>query len=297
IRVHLVNNLLQLSEENTTSEGHEWFCRGNLLDNAVLGEKKWFAATQEELDSIAVRLTWLEQQLMQGGSVDAEDHRQPKLAILERIRSQHACPFLGNYSFEVVTEALGRRGVGLQFVRPAEVTLGSLPHTVASKVWRPLPACELVEETCVLAMQLCLSFTRPVAASWFEAFGIGIYDGNHVPSLGSFRNRSEKQTRTVLQTFESATSLAYPSLARTEGEASSVTKTFWGAIMVHDEGERYPTHLTASTGFPITLWRAAGGGGSTKAQLEAERSIGAACYALNLVSHHKKRRTSIVGSI
>ncbi|EJK69770.1 hypothetical protein THAOC_08937, partial [Thalassiosira oceanica] len=40
--------------------------------------------------------------------------------------------------------------------------------------------------------------------------------------------------------------------ARTEGEASSVTKT-WGAIMVHDEGERYPTHLTASTGFPITL--------------------------------------------
>mmetsp|Transcript_2376 Transcript_2376/g.4825 ORF Transcript_2376/g.4825 Transcript_2376/m.4825 type:complete len:249 (-) Transcript_2376:21-767(-) len=118
--VHLVNNLLQL-EENTTSEGREWFCRGNLLDNAVLGEKKWFAATQEELDSIAVRLTWLEQQLMQGGSVDAEDHRQPKLAILERIRSQHACPYLGNYSFEVVTEALGRRGVGLQFVRPAEV--------------------------------------------------------------------------------------------------------------------------------------------------------------------------------
>jgi len=41
--------------------------------------------------------------------------------------------------------------------------------------------------------------------------------------------------------------------ARTDGEeASSVTKTFRGAIMVHDEGERYPMHFTASTGFPTT---------------------------------------------
>ena len=121
IRVHLVNNLLQLSEENTnTTSGHEWFCRGDLLENAGLsGEKKWLVATQEELDSIAARLTCLELQLMQGG-VDS-DHGQPKLTILQKIRSQHACPYLGNYSFEVITEALGRRGIGLQFVRPDDV--------------------------------------------------------------------------------------------------------------------------------------------------------------------------------
>ena len=33
------------------------------------------------------------------------------------------------------------------------------------------------KETCVLAMQLCLILTRPVAASTFEAFGIGITMG------------------------------------------------------------------------------------------------------------------------
>ena len=48
---------------------------------------------------------------------------------------------------------------------------------MASQVWRPLPACELVQETRVLAMQLCLILTRPVAASTFEAFGIGITMG------------------------------------------------------------------------------------------------------------------------
>ena len=114
-----MNNLLQLSKENTTSEGHEWFCHGKSLEIAGL-EKKWFVATQEELDTIARRLTWLEQRLMQGESVNS-DHGQPKLTILEKIRSQHACPYLGNYSFEVVSEALGRRGVGLQFVGVGEV--------------------------------------------------------------------------------------------------------------------------------------------------------------------------------
>ncbi|EJK58249.1 hypothetical protein THAOC_21646 [Thalassiosira oceanica] len=46
--------------------------------------------------------------------------------------------------------------------------------------------------------------------------------------------------------------------ARNKHERPSGAQSWY----LHDEGERYPTHLTASTGFPITLWRAAEGGGS-----------------------------------
>ena len=40
-----------------------------------------------------------------------------KLSMLQRFRSQHGTPYVGNYSLEVIEEALNRRGVQMEFYR------------------------------------------------------------------------------------------------------------------------------------------------------------------------------------
>ena len=97
------------------------------------------------------------------------------------------------------------------------------------------------------------------------------------------RNKHERYftTSTRLRVFD-ATSLAYPSLARTEGEASSVTKTFWGAIMVHDEGERYPKHSTGLRFDRVSRHSILCDGGGTAVQTSSKPNgnIGSACAAM-----------------
>lgn len=55
-------------------------------------------ATKEELDDIADRMTVAENHLLSGNSA-GEERKVPSL--LERVRSNHRTPLVGNYSYEV----------------------------------------------------------------------------------------------------------------------------------------------------------------------------------------------------
>jgi hypothetical protein len=46
-----------------------------------------------------------------------DDAIKHKLSFLQRVRSQYGTPYLGNYSIEVITKALQRRGVTLEYYR------------------------------------------------------------------------------------------------------------------------------------------------------------------------------------
>jgi len=95
-------------------------------------KRPWRVATQKEFDDIAKELTLREQMLMEGDesaflsttsskeeektSVTSKG-RLNKVSMMQRLRSQHGTPYMGNYSFEVIEEALERRGVKLDFYR------------------------------------------------------------------------------------------------------------------------------------------------------------------------------------
>ena len=151
--IHTVNNLLQLPAEldyaptsQTTPIIHEWKCHGRLIhqckqfNNNTNTKKDWQAANQEEFDNIAKELTLREQMLMSGDEstfLSATSSKEEtansvssgisqtkfgRLSMLQRVRSQHGTPFFGNYSVDVIREALKRRGVELEFYRvPNEI--------------------------------------------------------------------------------------------------------------------------------------------------------------------------------
>ena len=148
--IHTVNNLLQLPAEldyAPTSQTtpipiiHEWKCHGRIihqckqLNNCTNLKRDWKAANQEEFDNIAKELTLREQMLMSGDEstfLSATSSKEEtansvssgisqtkfgRLSMLQRVRSQHGTPFFGNYSVDVIREALKRRGVELEFYR------------------------------------------------------------------------------------------------------------------------------------------------------------------------------------
>lgn len=119
------------NNDSETSIHHEWTCHGKIITH----QRQWYTATQDEFDNIAIELTIREQNLLYsllgdddnkipGISSNEEmtndkndDSTKHKLSFLQRVRSQYGTPYLGNYSIEVITEALHRRGVTLEYYR------------------------------------------------------------------------------------------------------------------------------------------------------------------------------------
>ena len=94
-------------------------------------------ATKEEFDNIAKELTLREQMLMSGEEDSAlpsaissnkktSTSRQSQatklnnLSLMQQIRSPYGSPYFGNYSLDVVKEALKRRGFELEFYRVSD---------------------------------------------------------------------------------------------------------------------------------------------------------------------------------
>jgi hypothetical protein len=122
----VVNN-----NDSTTSFHHEWTCHEKIIKQ----QRQWYAATQDEFDNIVIKLTIREHSLLY--SLGDDDNKNPrvitsseemtnennddatrhKLSFQQRIRSQYGTPYVGNYSIEVITEALQRRGVTLEYYR------------------------------------------------------------------------------------------------------------------------------------------------------------------------------------
>lgn len=94
-------------------------------------KRHWRVATQQEFDDIAYELTLREKMLtsseddestfISGDACSSRTSRNKQISLLQRICSQHGTPYFGNYSIEVMKEALIRRGVELEFYRlPSE---------------------------------------------------------------------------------------------------------------------------------------------------------------------------------
>ena len=131
---------------------HEWTCHGNILrrytkcnkcqDDSALLETQIRVATQDEFDNIAKELTQREQMLLSGdestfisatstvseenissnnGTSSLQTSKQlHKVSMMQRVRSQYGTPYLGNYSIDVIQEALLHRGIELEFYRLRE---------------------------------------------------------------------------------------------------------------------------------------------------------------------------------
>jgi len=110
----------------------------------------WKAATKEEFDNIAKELTIREQMLMSGDestlvsdiSINKETStiRQSKatklnnLSLMQQIRSPYGSPYFGNYSLDVIKEALKRRDVELEFYRVSdEIDITTLYNDINEK--------------------------------------------------------------------------------------------------------------------------------------------------------------------
>ena len=115
-------------------------------DDSALLEKRQHqqirVATQDEFDNIAKELTQREQMLLSGdestfisatstvseenitsnnGTSSLQTTKQlHKVSMMQRVRSQYGTPYLGNYSLDVIQEALLHRGVELEFFRLPE---------------------------------------------------------------------------------------------------------------------------------------------------------------------------------
>ena len=116
------------NDDSITSIHHEWTCHGKIIKQ----QRQWYAATQDEFDNIAIKLTIREHSLLYSlgdannprdtsneemTNENNDDDTRHKLSFLQRIRCQYGTPYLGNYSIEVITEALTRRGVTLEYYR------------------------------------------------------------------------------------------------------------------------------------------------------------------------------------
>ena len=93
----------------------------------------WRVATKEEFDNIARELTMREQMLLSGdkstlssatsSNKEASTRQATKLnnlSLMQQIRSPYGSPYFGNYSLDVIKEALTRRGVELEFYRVSD---------------------------------------------------------------------------------------------------------------------------------------------------------------------------------
>uniref|UniRef100_A0A7S2KZG2 ubiquitinyl hydrolase 1 n=1 Tax=Leptocylindrus danicus TaxID=163516 RepID=A0A7S2KZG2_9STRA len=86
--VHAINNLLQVSNEEN-------------------------AATKEELDSIADSLVTKEKAIYRSGKESISGANS--MSWYDLLKSRHRTPMLGNYSFEVLSLALRKRGIELNW--------------------------------------------------------------------------------------------------------------------------------------------------------------------------------------
>mmetsp|Transcript_1023 Transcript_1023/g.1779 ORF Transcript_1023/g.1779 Transcript_1023/m.1779 type:complete len:338 (+) Transcript_1023:47-1060(+) len=141
------------AREEASSSIHEWACHGKILysspfqcnpEQSTTNEinkppkRKWMVATQDEFDDISKEFTLRERMLMEGdestflattscteevkSSGMSQEKLNKKLPMVQKLRSQYGTPFFGNYSLEVIEEALDRRGVELEFYRVPDVT-------------------------------------------------------------------------------------------------------------------------------------------------------------------------------
>ena len=130
----------------TTSSPSEQ--NGSNINNKQLSKKhqnkrSWQLATQQEFDNIAKEFTLREIMLLQGdestflSATSATEEmktnndncisQEDELSMCQRICSQYGTPYFGNYSLDVLEEALKRRHVELKFYRvpPSNDTDGS----------------------------------------------------------------------------------------------------------------------------------------------------------------------------
>ncbi len=87
-------------------------------------KRHWCLATQQVFDNIAQELTLREQMLASSPGEDSTDlldvgeaRQKQNISLFQRLCSHHGTPYFGNYSIEVLQEALIRRGVELEFYR------------------------------------------------------------------------------------------------------------------------------------------------------------------------------------
>lgn len=93
--VHAINNLLQISTDNTSNEG--WMCGSCKLNE----QPSWTRATKTELDEIADALTIAESHLMVEDN-DGNNNAPPQaISLYQKLSSQHRTILFGRYSFEV----------------------------------------------------------------------------------------------------------------------------------------------------------------------------------------------------
>jgi len=98
--VHTINNLLQLTAscENNSSDVSSGYC------------------TKLELDCIANELTLAENALLSVDSSHDKGRNRNELSLSELIFNRHRTILLGNYSVEVLEEALRRRNVNIEWL-------------------------------------------------------------------------------------------------------------------------------------------------------------------------------------
>lgn len=103
----------------------------NLDDTTTNSEQNiiWKVVTKEEFDDIAKELTLREQMLMSGdestlglatSSRQSQATKLNNLSLMQQIRSPYGSPYFGNYSLDVIQEALKHRGVEMEFYRVSD---------------------------------------------------------------------------------------------------------------------------------------------------------------------------------
>jgi len=126
--IHAVNNLLQLKSCKIKGEHTHHTPSDELLYDGILyhhGEMK--CATKEEFDCKADELTLKEHALLVEGYSDIDRDKssvgikseRKKLSLWNRLNSHNRTPLTGNYSIEVLQEALSNRNVDLKWFKPS----------------------------------------------------------------------------------------------------------------------------------------------------------------------------------
>jgi hypothetical protein len=138
------------SEYDAAADTHVWTCRDDVLCRLIPyssfsiaeddvgatpgeddckdetgsggGTRIWRAGTRREFDDIALGLSMREDVLLGGWTSYDDDADVLRDAIegatlLRRMRCKYGTPYLGNYSIDVMREALGRRGVSMDYYR------------------------------------------------------------------------------------------------------------------------------------------------------------------------------------
>jgi hypothetical protein len=156
-------------------------------------KRYWRAATQQEFDDIAHELTLREQMLTSGDesailSNDAPSNNETNLrethkniSLMQRICSHHGTPYFGNYSIEVLQEALIRRGIELEYYRVPKD--GACPATVHENANDVRGAASASISKCLIGYILNTN-TRPTPSSSLLRIGKYIPIVKHFCDVG-----------------------------------------------------------------------------------------------------------------